>query len=93
MDIVMSVPCEECHGDGFCNGCRGNGRVLARYTVNVCLTCHGFGSVREGARRRWCPACGGSGRYLMYDELVPCQACVGDGACVPCMGTGEVQAA
>ena len=93
MGIETGTPCEECQGTGFCSGCHGNGLVLALYTVDVCATCKGYGNVGEGAQRRWCPACGGSGRYLMYDELVPCQACVGDGACLSCMGTGEVQPA
>lgn len=87
-----TLPCIACEGTGFCTGCRGDGLVLAMFTVNVCATCHGHGSVREGETRRWCPACGGGGRYLMYDELVPCQACIGDGACVRCAGSGRVQA-
>ncbi len=90
MDAVTSTTCGECQGTGFCAGCRGDGLVLAAFTVDVCATCMGYGTVREGATRRWCPACGGNGRYLMYDELVPCQACVGDGACVPCLGSGQV---
>ena len=88
MDAV--TPCGACAGSGFCSGCRGDGLVLAAFTVNLCRVCKGDGILRRARPRRWCPACDGSGRYLMYNELVPCQDCIGDGACVPCAGSGEL---
>ena len=47
--------CEECGRDGVCNGCWGNGRVLARFggPWETCASCGGSGR---------CPECGGRGR-------------------------------
>ena len=53
--IVAPAICEECTGDGFCNGCRGDGRVLVRALGSsaTCPDCGGSGS---------CPECDGTGR-------------------------------
>ena len=64
MVVETRASCEDCQGTGFCAGCRGDGLVLAAFTVNVCATCKGYGNGGEGAKRRWCPACGGHGCYL-----------------------------
>jgi len=82
---VTMTDCLECAGSGFCGGCAGNGLVLATFTRNVCMTCQGTG--RTGLA--WCQGCGGNGRQLMYEELIPCEDCVGDGSCAPCVGTGR----
>ena len=53
-DILRrNVPCGACHGDGFCHGCNGNGRVLllAGYLA-ACGDCIGDGA---------CTACNGDG--------------------------------
>jgi len=51
--LRRNVPCGICHGDGFCHGCMGNGRVLllAGYLAE-CGDCIGDGS---------CMACTGQG--------------------------------
>lgn len=90
MDTTSLTSCTACHGDGMCDVCRGNGRVLANFSIYRCGTCDGYGVVGPKGGRHWCPQCGGSGRHLMYDELVACPTCIGDGACVSCAGTGHV---
>ncbi len=46
--------CDECHGDGFCVRCAGDGRVLVRPLAAspTCPDCHGSG---------YCMVCGGKG--------------------------------
>lgn len=80
------IECPDCAGAGFCPGCKGDGLVMEAFTVDRCAECHGFGRTRSA----WCRSCGGSGRYLMYEELVACQECIGDGSCVACEGKGVV---
>ncbi len=52
---LAGLVCEECTGDGFCNGCRGDGRVLVRALGSsaTCADCGGSGN---------CPECDGTGR-------------------------------
>lgn len=38
----------------------------------------------------WCQGCAGSGRSVMYEQLVACEECIGDGNCVLCVGEGTV---
>ena len=48
------VRCAVCTGDGFCNGCQGDGRVLVRAlgSAATCPDCGGSGN---------CPECDGTG--------------------------------
>jgi hypothetical protein len=80
--------CPNCAGTGFCPSCKGDGLVMAWYTVDVCRECQGIGQVHAGGHRVWCPGCGGSGKQLLYEELVQCLECVGDGSCIQCGGQG-----
>jgi len=81
--------CQECHGDGYCNGCLGYGRILAQSSSRICLPCNGFGQMTRGGRRVWCPECGSSGRVITYGPVFEaCSDCIGDGACLICQGTG-----
>ncbi len=81
----MTTSCPNCAGTGFCPACKGDGLVMAWYSVSVCQECSGFGRTRS----EWCRDCGGSGRQLMYEELVECQECIGEGSCVQCEGEGK----
>jgi hypothetical protein len=54
--VSIALPaCAECHGDGFCNGCAGDGRILVRAlgASATCYDCGGSGT---------CPECNGTGR-------------------------------
>jgi DnaJ-class molecular chaperone len=89
MSKPTSTPCEECHGDGMCNGCGGDGRTLAQFVSWVCPTCKGYGQVTRDGRLTWCSECGSSGRLISYGPVLEeCQDCIGDGACAICQGTG-----
>lgn len=59
---------------------------MQNHSVGACGVCMGYGQVPAGERRRWCPQCGGSGKHLLYEELVACDECIGDGACIACGG-------
>ena len=52
---LTTAICDLCHGDGFCNGCAGDGRVLVRAlgTSAMCPDCGGSGN---------CIDCDGTGR-------------------------------
>ena len=55
---LATAICDECHGDGFCNGCAGDGRVLVRAlgASATCDDCAGSGN---------CAECDGTGRVPM----------------------------
>ena len=52
---LETAPCDECHGDGFCNGCAGDGRLLVR-ALGASATCYDCGGSGN------CPECDGTGR-------------------------------
>jgi hypothetical protein len=46
--------CDECHGDGMCSGCSGNGRMLLQTGyLAACLDCPGNGACQECNGRGW----------------------------------------
>ena len=53
-----TVVCGEWHGDGFCNGCAGDGHVLVRW-LGASATCEACASSGD------CAECNGTVRVLM----------------------------
>lgn len=85
IDSVQPV-CSNC--GGVCCGCDGNGLVLVRQVVDTCARCAEFDEIENGMQRAWCPDCGGHG--LIYEELLVCRDCIGNGYCVACCGEGRL---
>jgi hypothetical protein len=79
IDTVLPT-CSNC--GGTCGGCDGNGLVLLRQAVDICPRCAEYSEIENGEQRAWCPDCHGCG--FVYEQLIVCGDCAGDGYCLVC---------
>jgi hypothetical protein len=64
--------------------------LLVTFIADICPRCGSLNEIENGEQRLWCPDCGG--QPLMYEQLVECEECTGDGSCLTCKGTGHARA-
>jgi len=84
--IYKWVDCPVCLRGGYvypiCRACKGEGKVLTRWTKNIvtCRVCEGEG-IYTKTRPRRCPHCGGLGevRKQEGEEFISCGNCRGLG--------------